>query len=177
MKKLFNSLDDVEDILLCLSKQLEKANKSADLIVVGGVAMLTFYPDRLGTSDIDTTSPLLDYEKEILAVAKLKDLPGNWLNDGAKIGGSPKGFDQSSLIVLIKTKSLTARTPGAKELLAMKLKAGRIGRDDVDIKKLLLHLKIENEEETVKIFKEFYLEEEDLEESSKAILKEHFENL
>jgi predicted nucleotidyltransferase len=70
------------------------------------------------------------------AVATKLDLPGDWLNDGAK--GYLVGVTTGD--VLYESATLTVRAASTPQLLAMKLAAWRDTIDREDAKLLLSHL-------------------------------------
>jgi hypothetical protein len=101
-----------------------------ELLVVGGAAMVLMYNARPSTRDVDVliVSPLPAQWVRGLAeqVAQEYELPGDWLNDGAK--GFLVGLSQGALV--FSAPGIEVRTPAIAQLLAMKLSAWR---DDVDI--------------------------------------------
>lgn len=123
------SKDDILDALEALAQELDQRGERAELIVGGGAALVLLYDARQATRDIDlflAKADLTALRHAVEAVSRQKDLPGDWLNDGAK--GYLHGFLPGS--ILFAKPSLLVRALAPEQLLAMKLSAWR---DDVDI--------------------------------------------
>jgi len=121
---------DIRHALVVLSRDLEEHHVRAELLLVGGAAMVLLYGARTSTKDVDAwiecesgRLPVVDAARRVAAEL---DLPQDWLNDAAK--GFIQGYAEGE--TLLECNSLRVRTLGTRQLLAMKLAAWR---DDVDI--------------------------------------------
>jgi Nucleotidyltransferase of unknown function (DUF6036) len=130
------SADDIQRAFTALSDELADRNERAELIVVGGAALVLLFRARESTKDVDAyfvkpTAAVVRAAAE--AVANRLDLPADWLNDGAK------GYlvTVSAGQVLYESRSLTVRAASTAQLLAMKLAAWRDTIDRADAKLLL----------------------------------------
>jgi len=114
--------------------------ETIELVVVGGAAMVLAYQARLATHDVDVAilSPKEARKVREMAalVAKEKQLPEDWLNDGAK--GYLVGLSQGE--ILFSAPGIVVRSPSVAQLLAMKLSAWRDDVDIADAKRLLAEL-------------------------------------
>ena len=118
------------EALAALAQELERRGSSAELLVVGGAAVVLLYGARESTKDVDAIS-LKPSEQAVVrsaseAVAPTLGLPEDWLNDGAK--GYLHGVAPGE--VLFAQPGLTVQAAVPAQLLAMKLTAWR---DDLDI--------------------------------------------
>jgi hypothetical protein len=130
------SAADIMEAFAALSDELVVRGRQAEIVIVGGAALVLLFGNRESTKDVDAY--FVKPEASVLraaagAVADRLDLPADWLNDGAK------GYFVGITIgeVLYESDALTVRAASAAQLLAMKLAAWRdaIDRDDA---KLLL---------------------------------------
>jgi hypothetical protein len=182
-EKLFTR-ENLDSYLKELAKEFRKLNgklMTAEIILIGGAAVLANYGFREMTNDIDAV---------ILASSAMKDainrvgdrfgLPNGWLNMDFKTtkSYSDKLFEVS---VYYKTFSniLTIRTIAAEYLIAMKLMSGRRYKNDLsDIAGILWeHQKSDNpitSEAVDKAVKELYGDWTNIPESSKALAREAF---
>lgn len=130
------SADDIERAFGELSLEMERRALKAEIIVVGGAALVLMFRVRASTKDIDAyfVQPeafLIRQAAE--AVADRLDLPSDWLNDGAK--GYFRGLSTGK--VLYTSPSLTVHAASTAQLLAMKLAAWRDAVDRADARLLL----------------------------------------
>lgn len=120
--------------LHALDEELERANVRAEIFIVDGAAMAIACDARRSTSDVDAVfAPSQEVRKAALRVAERMNLDSDWLNDGAKAfmpGEDPErvGVYEGSFL------SVAAASP--RFLLAMKLMASRVERDQDDIRTL-----------------------------------------
>jgi hypothetical protein len=130
------SADDIRQAFAALSDELARRGRRAEIIVVGGAALVLLFRARESTKDVDAyfvmpeASELRDAAE---AVAHRLDLPADWLNDGAK--GYLVGITSGE--VLYESGSLEVRAASTIQLLAMKLAAWRDAIDRSDAKLLL----------------------------------------
>jgi len=130
------SADDIERAFAALSEQLAHTGRHAEIVVVGGAALVLLFRARESTKDVDAYF-LKPTASEIRAaaeqVAARLDLPSDWINDGAKaylIGVSTGD-------VLFESCNLLVRAASIEQLLAMKLAAWRDAVDRSDASLLL----------------------------------------
>jgi len=125
------SADDIKRAFAALSEELARHRQQAEIVVVGGAALVLLFSARESTKDVDAY--FVRPEASVLrnaaeAVADRLDMPGDWLNDAAK--GYLVGVTTGDL--LYESQALTVRAASIAQLLAMKLAAWRdaIDRDD-----------------------------------------------
>jgi hypothetical protein len=114
-----------------LSNELAQRDEKAEIVVVGGAALVLLFGARETTKDVDVQflKPAAAVLRGAAArVARQLGLPEDWLNDAAK--GFLVGVTEGP--VLYESDYLVARAPSTAQLLAMKLAAWRdaIDRDD-----------------------------------------------
>jgi hypothetical protein len=139
------SAHDIRTAFSMLSDELARDGRQAEIVVVGGAALVLLFGARDSTKDVDAyfVSPEAAVLREAAAkVASRLDLPNEWLNDGAK--GYLVGLTTGE--VLYESTFLIARAASTPQLLAMKLAAWRdaIDRDDA---RLLLSRMVGSSEE------------------------------
>lgn len=128
--------DNLNEYLKALSVEFRKRNGTkmrAELILVGGAAVLTNYGFRDSTSDIDAIVLASSAMKDaIRAVADNEDLPFDWLNTDFR---KTTSFSQKLVMFSSPYKTfsniLDVRTVRAEYLLAMKLVAARDYKNDL----------------------------------------------
>jgi hypothetical protein len=119
---LFRELDD----------ELRKQETRGDVFIVGGAAMAVAYAARPATRDVDA---IWEPSSEVRAAAarvaaRHDDVPEDWLNDGVK--GFLPGQDEDQRVVY-EGDFLTVSAASPAYLLATKLLASRVSRDEDDI--------------------------------------------
>jgi hypothetical protein len=122
-----------------LSEELAREGKRAELLVVGGAALVLLYGARASTKDVDAYFVRPEASSIRAAahrVAARLNLPNDWLNDGAK--GYIVGLSDGE--VLYASPALTVRAAATAQLLAMKLAAWRDAIDRGDAALLLRHM-------------------------------------
>jgi Nucleotidyltransferase of unknown function (DUF6036) len=120
--------------LRALDEDLEGSGVRAELFVVGGAAMALAYDARRATVDVDAVFvPTTEVRLAAQRVAERLGLEPNWLNDGAK--AFMPGTDAEQISVFEGT-SLSVAAASPRYLLAMKLLASRLDRDQADIRTL-----------------------------------------
>lgn len=134
------------EALAALAQELERRGSSAQLLVVGGAAVVLLYGARDSTKDVDAIS-LRPSEQALVrsaaeAVAPALGLPEDWLNDGAK--GYLHGIAPGE--VLFAQPGLVVQAAAPAQLLAMKLTAWRDDLDIDDARLLLSQLQGERDE-------------------------------
>jgi hypothetical protein len=119
-----------------LNDELCRSGIRGDIFVVGGAAMAIAYQARPATRDVDA---IWEPSTEIRAAAgriahRHDDLDDDWLNDGVR--SFLPGRDSQPQVVY-ENDCLTVSAASPAYLLAMKLLASRVSRDEDDI--LLLY--------------------------------------
>lgn len=130
------SADDIKRAFAALSRELERRQRRAEIIVVGGAALVLLFRARESTKDVDAyfVEPEASVVREAAeAVAERLDLPNDWLNDGAK--GYFVGLTTGEN--LYESSSLSVHAASTAQLLAMKLAAWRDAIDRADARLLL----------------------------------------
>ncbi len=128
--------DNLDNVLKELAKEYKKLsgkNMPAEIILIGGAAVIENYGFRDMTTDIDAVISASSAMKE--AVNRVGDrlrLPNGWLNDDFKKTDSYSVYI-SEVSVFYKSfyGVLNVRTVSAEYLIAMKLKAGRKYKNDL----------------------------------------------
>lgn len=119
-----------------LAKEFRKRGGKAmpaEIVLVGGVAILTNYGFRDMTTDIDAVIHAASSMKDAINYVGDKfDLPNGWLNSDFMHTGSysPK-LDEFSLYYKSFYGVLSVRTISAEYLIAMKLRSGRKYKNDL----------------------------------------------
>lgn len=120
-----------------LNDELCGAGARGDVFIVGGAAMTLAYQARPATRDVDgiwePSGVVRDAAQRV--AQRHDDLTPDWLNDGVK--GFLPGDDRGTTTVVYEADCLTVSAASPEYLLATKLLASRVGRDDEDI--LLLY--------------------------------------
>lgn len=136
---------EIESALQRLGELAAREREQIQLVIVGGAVMLWVYQARLTTRDVDavilaprTTAQVRKWVKQ---VASERDLPDDWLNDGAK--GYLIGISRGPTI--FSSLGIKVSIPSVAQLLAMKLSAWRDETDIADARRLLQELSGERE--------------------------------
>lgn len=127
--------DDIRDLLTELADELERANTPGRLFLVGGAAMALAHDGRRATRDLDGVfePKLAIYAAAARVAHRHPGLPEDWLNDAVK--AFLPGDDPNATTVL-DHPALTVQVASPDYLLAMKVLAARLDRDDDDIRTL-----------------------------------------
>lgn len=128
--------DNLDMYLKELAKEFRKLNgKSmpAEIVLVGGAAILTNYGFRQMTTDIDAIIHASSVMKDAINRVRDKyDLPVGWINtDFMKTGSYSPKLDEFSIYYKTFSGILTVRTISAEYLIAMKLRSGRKYKNDL----------------------------------------------
>ena len=116
-----------------LDQELASIEIRGDVFIVGGAAMAVAYNARPATRDIDAVwQPSAEVRAAAARVAdRHDDLEPDWLNDGVK--GFLPGPDEGERRVVYEGVHLTVSAASPEYLLATKLFASRVARDEDDI--------------------------------------------
>ncbi|HEX6418051.1 MAG TPA: DUF6036 family nucleotidyltransferase [Acidimicrobiales bacterium] len=125
------------DLFAELDDELCRAGVRGDVFIVGGAAMAVAYDARPATRDVDAIwHPSAEIRTAAERVAaRHDDLDAAWMNDGVK--GFLPGDDPGHGPVVYDGECLTVSAASPEYLLATKLLASRVSRDEADI--LLLY--------------------------------------
>lgn len=156
---------DVERVLELLdelAERLVRRRVEGTVDVVGGAALaLSYYElgERRLTSDIDAAySPSAVIDELVTEIAQDRGISSNWLNQKASqffpAHGLPDGH------VVSEREGLTVSVGPAPLILAMKLRAARLGRDNDDIAVLLRLCDVRSVDEAIAVLDEWYDGEE-----------------
>ena len=139
-----------------LNAELEAVNIRGDVFIIGGAAMAVAYDARPSTRDIDAIwEPSVEVREAAKRVARNHDdLPDDWLNDGAKAFMPRK--DRGEQRVVFEGKFLTVRAASPAYLLATKILASRVSRDEDDILLLYSLCGFTSVDEGVRLVEKFY---------------------
>jgi hypothetical protein len=131
------SRERILELFAELNGELCSVGLRGDVFIVGGAAMAVAYDARPATRDVDGIwHPSTEVRAAIARVAsRHDDLDVDWLNDGVK--GFLPGEDHGSPRVVYDDDCLSVRAASPEYLLATKLLASRVSRDEDDI--LLLY--------------------------------------
>lgn len=135
---LFDSFtkENLDNYLKELAKEFRKINgksMSAEIILVGGAAILTNYRFRNMTADIDAIIHAASSMKDAIKhVGDKFNLPNGWLNaDFMHTGSYSPKLDEFSIYYKTFYGILSVRTISAEYLIAMKLRSGRKYKNDL----------------------------------------------
>lgn len=144
----------IENLLRELGDRLHERGVRGEMFLLGGAAMALAYSTRRSTSDLDAVFEPKRVMYEVAGViARERELPPNWLNDGVK--GFLPGPDPNAR-VLFDVPGLRVTIPSPRYLLAMKLMASRIERDEDDIRILLGLCAIRTVDEALDVVQQLY---------------------
>lgn len=128
--------DNLNTCLKELAKEYRKRSgtaMSAEIILIGGAAILANYGFREMTYDIDAVILASSAMKEAVNhVGDKLDLPNGWLNmDFMKTKSYSSKISEVSVYYKTFSNILTVRTVSAEYLIAMKLMSGRQYKNDL----------------------------------------------
>lgn len=128
--------ENLDTYLKELAKEFRRLNgKSmpAEIVLVGGAAILTNYGFRDMTTDIDAVIHAASSMKDAINMVGNKfDLPNGWLNaDFMHTGSYSPKLDEFSVYYKSFYGVLSVRTIAAEYLIAMKLRSGRMYKNDL----------------------------------------------
>lgn len=169
--------ESILELLSELADRLAARGESARIYVVGGAAIsLRYYPDgheRRATDDIDAVfSPVPAVRDVVDEIGRERNLSSHWFNDAARGYLPPHETpDGERLFVRDGVEVLIAP---AHLLLAMKLRACRLGRDDEDIAVLLRLCSITSMAEADRLVDRAYHGEERIPPSRRSVVEACF---
>jgi hypothetical protein len=139
-----------------LDEELCRTGVRGDVFMVGGAAMAVAYDARPATRDVDGIwHPSAEVREAAARVAaRHDDLDQDWLNDAVK--GFLPGKQVRSTTMVYDGDCLTVSVPEPEYLLATKLLASRVGRDEDDIRLLYSLCKFSTVEEGLDLIERYY---------------------
>jgi len=130
------SAEEIRQAFASLSDELQHVGERAEIVVIGGAALVLLFGARESTKDVDAyflkpTASVVRSAAE--TVAHRLNLPLDWLNDNAK------GYLVAVTTgrILYESEWLNIRAASNARLLAMKLAAWRDAIDRADARLLL----------------------------------------
>lgn len=152
----------LRDILEELVDRLIDRGTAARVYLVGGAALALAYYDegeRRLTNDVDASYfPAEEVADVVEAIATRYGLRNDWLNRRAAQFFPPQGLPEG--LVVINRGSVSIMVGPPRLLLAMKLRAARLGRDNDDIAVLLRRCDIRSVDEAKAVLDGCYEGEE-----------------
>lgn len=137
-------------LLTELGEELDARGVQAQMFVVGGAAIALAYSTRRLTADVDGVfePKSVIYEAARAVAGRHHALPADWLNDAVK-GLLPPGEPHAT--VVLDLPGITVSVPSPEHLLALKVQAARIDRNQDDIHLLAQVVGVESAEEVLGI--------------------------
>lgn len=134
-KKVFTK-DNLDTYLKELAKEFRKINGKtipAEIILIGGAAILINYGFRDMTTDVDAIIHATSSMKDAInRVGDKYELPNGWLNtDFMRTGSYSPKLDEFSVHYKTFSNVLDIRTIASEYLIAMKLRSGRKYKNDL----------------------------------------------
>jgi hypothetical protein len=150
---------EIEGALRELSEELDRRGVVARIYLVGGAAMVLAYESRFSTDDVDGSGHPTD---AVLAaageIAERRGLHPDWLHDSVKVYFPT--FKEPDWRPVFKVGTVEVVVADERTLLAMKMRASRGRRDEVDIKFLLDKCGINSVDEALALYEEYFPEDE-----------------
>ncbi len=142
------------EALSALDEELGRLSVRGEVFVVGGAAMAIAYDTRRATADVDAVfAPSSEVREAAARVAGRLHMAPDWLNDGAK---AFMPGDDENRIGVYEGKNLSVAAASPEFLLAMKLMASRVERDQDDIRELYRLCGFTNVEQGLDLLTSFY---------------------
>lgn len=164
------------DLLRQLDMELDARGVAARLFVIGKAAIVLAHGSEESTRDVDATLyPQEEVRSAADAVAARNGLPPDWLNDAAKMFLPMPDPEDPAKIGVFEGSRLSVAAASAEYLLAMKLRAGRRGRDEGDIGLLCAICGLSTSESAIASYESYY-PEDPLKRSSVEILRLLFDD-
>ncbi len=151
--------DEINGALRELSEVLDHRGVVARIYLVGGAAMVLAYESRFSTDDVDgsgyPTDAVLAAAEEI---AEHQGLQPDWLHDSVKVYFPT--FREPDWRPVFKVGTVEVVVADERTLLAMKMRASRGRRDEVDIKFLLDKCGITSVDGALAVYEDYFPEDE-----------------
>jgi hypothetical protein len=156
--------DLIVSALRDLAELLRERGVQGEICLLGGAVMVLAFRARPATRDVDAIFEPASLIRELSRrIATARDLPEDWLNNGAK--GFVSAHHDTTTGDLPQFEGLRITMPTAEYLLAMKCMASRIGTapadpgDVADIRFLISHLGLRSAEDALHIVARYYPED------------------
>jgi len=151
--------DEIHGALRELSEVLDDRGVVARIYVVGGAAMVLAYESRFSTDDVDGSGyPTDDVLAAAVEIAERRGLKSGWLHDSVKVYFPT--FKEPDWRPVIKVGTVDVVVADERTLLAMKMRASRGRRDELDIKFLLDTCGISSVDGALALYDEYFPEDE-----------------
>lgn len=151
--------DEIEGARPELSEVLDARGVVARIYVVGGAAMVPAYGSRFSTDDVDGPGDPMD---AVLAaaeeIAQRRGLQPDRLHDSVKVCFPTSREPDRRPVSEVGTVEVVVADE--RTLLAMKMRAGRGRRDEVDIRFLLNRRGITSVDGALAVYEEYFPEDE-----------------
>ncbi len=145
------SAGEIRALLTELGRRLDEAGVEATVYVVGGAAIALELDRRRVTVDVDAVfHPATTVRAQVVAMARERDLPPNWLDDAVRpfLPGDP---DDDIGSVKLDLPGISVAVASPRHLLAMKMAAYRPGLDQRDLEILFRVLEVVTPEQAADI--------------------------
>jgi hypothetical protein len=150
---------EIEGALHELSEILDGKGVVARIYLVGGAAMVLAYGSRFSTDDVDGSGYPTDAVLVAAAeIAQRRGLQPDWLHDSVKVYFPT--FKEPDWRPVSKVGTVEVVAADERTLLAMKMRASRGRRDEVDIQFLVHTCGIETVEDALALYEEYFPEDE-----------------
>ena len=151
--------NDIEGALRDLSEELDRKGVVTRIYLVGGAAMVLAYESRFSTDDVDGSGyPTDDVLAAAATIAEHRGLPPDWLHDSVKVYFPT--FKEPDWRPVFKVGSVEVVVADERTLLAMKMRASRGRRDEVDIQFLLDKCGVTTVAGALAVYEEYFPEDE-----------------
>jgi len=153
--------EDIIAGLRDLVRELHKRGETAGIRLVGGAALALRYFDRGVTADVDALHIMEGHDDVVADVVRLIARKRRWVPDWlnfevSRIDALPVWGRSVDWVTLYAGAGVTVEVASAEALLAMKLRAGRRGRDTSDVRKLLGLCQIAHLADAESLYEDFY---------------------
>ncbi len=150
---------EIDGALRELSEVLDRQGVVARIYLVGGAAMVLAYESRYSTDDVDGSGYPTDAVLAAAAqIAERRGLPPDWLHDSVKVYFPT--FKEPDWRPVFKVGTVEVVVADERTLLAMKMRASRGRRDEVDIKFLLHKCAITSVDAALVLYEEYFPEDQ-----------------
>lgn len=150
---------EIDGALHELSEELDRKGVVARIFLVGGAAMVLAYESRFSTDDVDGSgSPTDDVLAAAAEIAARRGLQPDWLHDSVKVYFPT--FKEPDWRPVFKVGSVEVVVADERTLLAMKMRASRGRRDEIDIQFLLRKCGITSVDDALLLYEEYFPEDE-----------------
>jgi len=153
--------DEIVGALERLGALLKERGAEGAVCLLGGTVMVLAFGARAATKDVDAIFEPAGLVRQLArVVAEERNLPPDWLNDGAK--GFVSAHHEVAKGDLPQFEALRVTAPTPEYMLAMKVMASRVGAgpddpgDVADIRFLLDHIGLGSAEAAMAVVMRYY---------------------